>query len=247
MLVLRLLNAPKPGQKRVWFVLDELASLQQLPQLKTALTENRKSNNPIILGFQGKAQLEVIYGHMAEVMLSQPSTSIFLKTKEPKAGEWISNAIGKVEIERMKETHFNGSRSGANFALDRQVEPLILPSEISGLPDRHALLKYGNYVTGFSFPYLDVMPTNITGFEPRLMRSQPLIVDPSTDPGRRRAARRTPAAPEPTSEQPSPFADPDEPLEPIEEPANDVPVSTATMPTPQNTEGAKSPALHIGG
>jgi hypothetical protein len=246
MLVLRLLNEPKPGQKRVWFVLDELASLQRLPQLATALTENRKSNNPIILGFQGKAQLEVIYGHMAEVMLSQPSTSIFLKTKEPQAGDWISKAIGTVEVERFKETHFNGSRSGANFALDRQVEPLILPSEISGLPDRHALLKYGNYVTGFSFPYLDVMPTNITGFEPRLMRSHPLVVDPSTDPGRRRAARRTPAAPEPTSEQPSPFADPGEPLEPVEEP-NDVPVSKVTMPTPQNTEGAKSPALHIGG
>ena len=74
LLVMRLLNEPKPDQKRVWFVLDELASLQRLPQLHTAITENRKSNNPIILGFQGKAQLEVIYGHLAEVMLSQPAT-----------------------------------------------------------------------------------------------------------------------------------------------------------------------------
>ena len=54
MLVLRLLNEPKPEQKRVWFVLDELASLQRLPQFHTAITENRKSNNPIIMGFQGK-------------------------------------------------------------------------------------------------------------------------------------------------------------------------------------------------
>jgi hypothetical protein len=210
MLVLRLLNEPKPGQKRVWFVLDELASLQRLPQLTTALTENRKSNNPLILGFQGKAQLEVIYGHMAEVMLSQPSTSIWLKTKEPKAAEWISNAIGKVEVERMKETHFNGSRSGANFALDRQVEPLVLPSEVSGLHDLHAFLKYGNYVTGFSFPYLDVMPTRTLGFEPRELVNQPLTYDPNADPGRQRAGRRTPAAPAPS---PSPFADPDQPLE----------------------------------
>ncbi len=81
----------------VWFVLDELASLQRLPQLHTAITENRKSKNPLVLGFQGKAQLEVIYGHMAEVMLSQPATKIFLKTTEPKAAEWVSSAIGKVE------------------------------------------------------------------------------------------------------------------------------------------------------
>ena len=60
LLVLRLLNEPKEGQKRVWFVIDELASLQKLPQLHTAITENRKSNNPVILGFQGKAQLEVL-------------------------------------------------------------------------------------------------------------------------------------------------------------------------------------------
>ncbi len=99
---MRLLTAPQPGQKPVWFVIDELASLQKLPQLHTAITENRKSKNPLVLGFQGKAQLEVIYGHLAEVMLSQPATKIFMKTAEPKAAEWISEAIGKVEIERLK-------------------------------------------------------------------------------------------------------------------------------------------------
>ena len=130
MLVLRLLSAPKPEQHPVWFVLDELASLQKLPQLHTAITENRKSRNPIVLGFQGKAQLEVMYGHLAEVMLSQPATKIFLKTGEPDAAEWVSRAIGKVEIERMKEMHYDGSRSGRNFALDRQTEPLeIAPTK----------------------------------------------------------------------------------------------------------------------
>jgi type IV secretory pathway TraG/TraD family ATPase VirD4 len=156
MLVLRLLSAPKPEQHPVWFVLDELASLQKLPQLHTAITENRKSRNPIVLGFQGKAQLEVIYGHLAEVMLSQPATKIFLKTTEPNAAEWVSRAIGKVEIERMKETHFDGTRNGRNFSLDRQTEPLVLDSEISGLENLHAYLKHGNYVARFSFPLLEV-------------------------------------------------------------------------------------------
>jgi type IV secretory pathway TraG/TraD family ATPase VirD4 len=159
MLVLRLLSAPTPEQHPVWFVLDELASLQKLPQLHTAITENRKSRNPIVLGFQGKAQLEVIYGHLAEVMLSQPATKIFLKTTEPNAAEWVSRAIGKVEIERMKETHFDGSRTGRNFSLDRQTEPLVLDSEISGLDNLHAYLKHGNYVARFSFPVLQLPAT----------------------------------------------------------------------------------------
>ena len=179
LLVLRLLNEPKEGQHPVWFVLDELASLQRLPQLHTAITENRKSKNPIVLGFQGKAQLEYIYGHMAEVMLSQPATKIFLKTTEPKAAEWVSSAIGKVEIERMRQTHFDGSRTGKNFTLERQVEPLVMDSEISGLPDRHAYLKLGNYVACFSFAYHDI-PATQPAFVPRPLDDDELGFDPKT-------------------------------------------------------------------
>ena len=177
LLVLRLLNEPKEGQKRVWFVIDELASLQKLPQLHTAITENRKSNNPVILGFQGKAQLEVLYGHLAEVMLSQPATSIWLKTKEPAASEWVSKFIGKVEIERLRETHFDGSRAGRNFTLDRQIEPLVMESEISGLADLHAYMKFENYVTRFSFPRFD-MPIVASDFDLRDTPEDKLPYDP---------------------------------------------------------------------
>jgi type IV secretory pathway TraG/TraD family ATPase VirD4 len=187
-LVLRLLNEPTEAQKRVWFVIDELASLQKLPQLHTAITEARKSRNPVVLGFQGKAQLEYLYGHLAEVMLSQPATSIWLTTKEPKAGQWVSEFIGKVEVERLRETHFDGTRAGRNFALDRQVEPLVLESEISGLADLHAYMKYQNYVTRFAFPYFD-MPVVANGFEPRERPDDKLPYDPR----RMRSAEAFPA------------------------------------------------------
>jgi hypothetical protein len=179
LLVLRLLNEPKESQHPVWFVLDELASLQRLPQLHTALTENRKGKNPLVLGFQGKAQLEYIYGHMAEVMLSQPATKIFLRITEPKAAEWVSNAIGKVEIERLRETHFTGTRQGNNFNIERQIEPLVMDSEISGLPDLHAFLKHGNRVARFSFAYNDI-PATQPAFLPRPLEDDDLTFDPKT-------------------------------------------------------------------
>ena len=200
-LVLRLLNEPTKDQKRVWFVIDELASLQKLPQLHTAITEGRKGQNPVVLGFQGKAQLEYLYGHLAEVMLSQPATSVWLTTKEPNAGEWVSKFIGKVEIERLRETHFDGTRAGHNFTIERQVEPLVLESEISGLPDLHAFMKYQNYVTFFSFPYFD-MPEVAKPFELRERKDDRLPYDPKTVRGSRPVTelKQEPEATVPASE-----------------------------------------------
>jgi len=157
MLVLRLMNRGQPGHRAVWFVLDELASLQRLPQLHTAVTENRKSNNPVVLGFQGRSQLETRYGHDAEAMLSQPATKIFLRTSEPHAAKWISDTIGEVEIERMRESRSKGKYGQRSFGLERQVEPLVMPSEISGLPSLRGYLKLENLVVRLHFPFIDVL------------------------------------------------------------------------------------------
>ncbi|HTT18082.1 MAG TPA: type IV secretion system DNA-binding domain-containing protein [Candidatus Sulfotelmatobacter sp.] len=181
-LVLRLLNEPMPDQIPVWFVIDELASLQRLPQLHTAITENRKSQNPVILGFQGRSQMEARYGEDAEAMLSQPATKIFLRTTEPRAAKWVSEAIGEIEIEQLRETHYDGTRSGRNFMLDRQTEPLVLPSEVSGLDDLRGFLKYGNHVARFSFPFI-ALEESSPGFDERKMDdlivpNTPLPADP---------------------------------------------------------------------
>ena len=156
MLVMHLLSTRRPDQKRVWFLIDELATLQKLPQLHTALTENRKSENPVVLGFQGRSQLESRYGDDAEAMLSQPATKVFFRTDEPRAAKWISDNIGEVEIERLRETHYEGGSRSRNFTLERVREPLVMPSEIQGLVDLSAYLKYGNYVAHFSIPFVEL-------------------------------------------------------------------------------------------
>jgi type IV secretory pathway TraG/TraD family ATPase VirD4 len=156
MLVLRLMTRGQHAHRPVWFILDELASLQRLPQLHTAVTENRKSNNPVVLGFQGRSQLETRYGHDAEAMLSQPATKIFLRTSEPRAAKWISDTIGEIEIERLRESRSTGKQDQRSYGLERQVEPLVMPSEISGLPSLHGYLKLENLVVRLDFPYVDL-------------------------------------------------------------------------------------------
>jgi len=138
--------------KAVWFVIDELASLNRLPQLHTAVTENRKYGNPVVIGLQGRSQMEKRYGQDAEAMLSQPATKIFLKTSEPRAAKWISEAIGEIEVERLKESRSMGLLgSKKSFAMEIATKPLIMPSEIAGLPPLTGFIKIENYVLPAKF------------------------------------------------------------------------------------------------
>jgi type IV secretory pathway TraG/TraD family ATPase VirD4 len=175
MLVLRLMNQGQTSPLPVWFVLDELASLQKLPQLHTAITENRKSNNPVVLGFQGRSQLETRYGHEAEAMLSQPATKIFLRTSEPRSAKWISDTIGEQEIERIRESrssgHYPQHRKSKSYNLEREVRPLVMASEITGLRDLHGYLKNGNEVVRMSFPYIE-LPERQPKFIQRAMNAE---------------------------------------------------------------------------
>ncbi len=158
---------------RVWFILDELAVLQKLPKLHDAITRNRKTNNPVVLGFQGRSQLQKHYGLDAEVMFSQPGTKIFLRTSEPESAKWISETIGEVEIEQVRESrtreHSPRYRQSRSDQLERRIEPLVLPSQIMGLEDRRGYLKVGNAVVQLSFPYVKVS------------KKQPAIIERVTD------------------------------------------------------------------
>ncbi|MGH9688027.1 MAG: type IV secretion system DNA-binding domain-containing protein [Candidatus Acidiferrales bacterium] len=149
--------------RRVWFILDEVAALQKLPKLHDAITRNRKTNNPVVLGFQGRSQLQKHYGLDAEVMFSQPGTKIFLRTSEPESAKWISETIGEVEVEQLRESrsreHSPRYRQLRSDQLERRIEPLVLPSQIMGLEDRRGYLKIGNAVVQLSFPYIEVPKT----------------------------------------------------------------------------------------
>jgi hypothetical protein len=184
-LVLRLMNQGQAHPRRTWFILDELASLQRLPQLHTAITENRKSNNPVVLGFQGRSQLETRYGHDAEAMLSQPATKIFLRTSEPRAAKWIADAIGDIEIERLRESRSHGRGGQQTYGLERQVEPLVMASEMSGLPALRGYLKLGNLVTRLSVPFIhrpQIQPPFVERTRPRLPPARAIVVPEAATP-----------------------------------------------------------------
>lgn len=70
---MRLTAQSHSPQRPVWVIIDELASLQKLPSLLLGITESRKSNTRMVLGFQSKSLLEKHYGEEAKAILSQPA------------------------------------------------------------------------------------------------------------------------------------------------------------------------------
>jgi hypothetical protein len=158
LLMLRLMNEGHTNKSPVWFLLDEAADLKHLPQLPKAMTQNRKSNNPMVLGFQGKDQIETFYGKLGKTMLSQPNTRIYLKTGEPDAAEWIEKAVGQVYIERLRETITtgpDGQRTISETIEPPRPEPLVPYSRITGLSRLQGFLKHDNLVVELNTRFLN--------------------------------------------------------------------------------------------
>jgi hypothetical protein len=167
-LALRLMSRSQPGASPVWFVLDELDTLKRLPQLHDAITQTRKSGNPVVLGFQGRSQVEARYGELAETMLSQPATKIFLRTGEPRAARWVSEYIGEVEREFLRVSYSeaqspNERRSKTWHTDTPPARPHVIASTIQGLPDHQGYLKHGNLLVKAKFSYI-ALPKRHPGF-----------------------------------------------------------------------------------
>jgi len=183
LLILQMMEPCVNPAKPVWFVLDELASLNKLPQLHTAVTENRKYGNPVVLGFQGRSQLEKCYGQDAEAMLSQPATKIFFKTSEPRAAKWISETLGEIEVERIRESHSVGdSEAGVLFGMGQRqksygmeiaTKPLVMASEIAGLEPLSGYIKQENKVMPVTFAYVPKRSLQAEFIERKMTISEP--------------------------------------------------------------------------
>ena len=142
-----------PIQPRVWLMIDELADLNALPQLHKALTKQRKSGNPICLGFQGMSQLDALYGKKAETILSQAFTNFVLRTREPRAAEHLSKLIGKAQIERVRESKpaFFWQWRSRSYYTERVVDPVVMDSEIQTLDDLHGFFVQQDKIVRIGF------------------------------------------------------------------------------------------------
>lgn len=135
--------SPSP-ERRIWFVLDELADLPRVENLARLLPEGRKFGAAIVLTFQALGQMRNRYGaNIAEAMLACCNTKLFLQTVDRETRQWASQTIGDCEIEMRVATDtltIGNEVPRTTIATQRGFRAAVLESELRLPPHQGFLL-----------------------------------------------------------------------------------------------------------
>lgn len=166
-----LLSLPENPDRRIWVILDELGSLQQLPYLTSALAEARKFGGCFVVGIQSVAQLAKIYGFEGGREISSLlNTRFMFRAPDPDIAQWSARNLGETTIEEVREGISYGAntiRDGVSIQRIEVQKPVVPSSEIQRLNDLTCYVRLpGSYpITLLHMPYL-----------PRPMLQPPFIV-----------------------------------------------------------------------
>lgn len=132
--------------RRVFIIIDELASLGKIPSLEEATAELRKTGFCIVVGVQNIEQIEQRYSRTgARTINSNLSSKVFFRVNDPEAAERISRTIGTARLEvtnTNQSTKEGDEKTSVTVSMSEKEERLVLASEVSGLPNLHAFVKF---------------------------------------------------------------------------------------------------------
>lgn len=133
----QLLDIGIKKNRRIWFVLDELAALGKLPALPTLMSEGRKYGAYIIAGLQSLNQLYASYGqYEGSSIFGQFGTSFFFRNTENVIARAVSTLAGTETVTRQQKNTSYGAnefRDGISYSEHEQKKPLIEPASLASL------------------------------------------------------------------------------------------------------------------
>ncbi|MGE4348874.1 MAG: type IV conjugative transfer system coupling protein TraD [Candidatus Berkiella sp.] len=146
-------------QRRVWIILDEAQSLNNLPCLFAGVNEARKFGGCIVLASTSRFALTDLYGaERSRSILGQFNTSVFFRTPDYDGSLWVSKELGESEVEEVHENYSYGAnsmRDGVSLNRQRIRRPVVPYTDIQKLPDHQAYIKLpGTYpISRVVFPF----------------------------------------------------------------------------------------------
>ncbi len=140
-----LLEMSPDFDRRLWFIIDELPTLNRLRDLETLLAESRKYGGCAVLALQSITQFEAIYGRAtAETIISNCATKIVFAEQNPVNAGRISEIFGEQEIKEFQKGLSYGAndiRDGVNLSQQVRHQLLITKTDIQFLQRNHAFVR----------------------------------------------------------------------------------------------------------
>lgn len=125
--------------RRVWTLLDELPSLNNIPKILEYLSEARKFGGVSLVGIQNFPQLQAIYGKdKAQAIWDLLNTKAYFRAPSGEVARWVQSELGEIRQKKFKDQYSYGVdtiRDGVNFSKDEQDESIVSYSDIQRLDD----------------------------------------------------------------------------------------------------------------
>lgn len=140
---------------RVWIIIDELSGLGEIPSLKTAVTELRKTGFRVVAGIQNFEQVELLYGRNGAITITNSlSNKVILRATDAASAERQSKLIGDARYQVMtlgQSSGTDGKRSTTQ-SVKEEVVRVVLASEITTLPTLQGFVKLAGEDTTYLTP-----------------------------------------------------------------------------------------------
>ncbi len=199
MAIVYALDLPEDEHRRIWFLLDEIGTLDKMDALVDALTKIRKRGGCVVAGLQALSQFKLRYGDEgATTLLANFRTWITLASGDADTAELFSRHFGEQEIKRHVASDSASFGGGTNLSESQseqyQDRRAIRYTDLMSLPDLEGRVKFPgrNPVGRIDAPIIDY-PQQTPVFVPQ---TAPFVHDIRA-PGAR-APGETPPIPTPT-------------------------------------------------
>ncbi|MBL1435572.1 MAG: type IV secretion system DNA-binding domain-containing protein [Rhodobacteraceae bacterium] len=141
-----LMTCEESNDPKIWFLMDEVPTLNRMPFLDRSLAEIRQFGGAFVVGYQVYSQLEDIYGEKsAQTIVGNLNNRIIFNTPDARTAELFSKSLGSEDVDERRENISVGAhetRDGVSFMSQRTERPIVTASQIQSLPQFQGYVRF---------------------------------------------------------------------------------------------------------
>ncbi len=152
LIVREILSLSDDPNRRIWFFLDELGTLENLKKLIDAFTQGRSKGICVVAGIQDLGQLKENVGdNLAQTIANVFSTMIILRCTDPMTSKWVSEILGEQEVIETQTSKsvagniWEGQKTTESKQNVLRVKKMYLPSEIAHFKDLNGVIRVSGW------------------------------------------------------------------------------------------------------